>query len=140
MTSNEQIIDQLYASAEGASQDMEKFVSLFSADGYLYDASSQKRFYGKDRGDYIAWFNSVLPDVHRERFNTYVSGDVIVVELAIRGTHKGELAFGNTKLAPTGRSVDMPACDVFHLENGKVKSFHCYTATAVMMQQLTAAD
>jgi ketosteroid isomerase-like protein len=39
-------------------------------------------------------------------------------------------------LAPTGRTIDVPCCDVFHLENGKVTSFHCYNAASVMQQQL----
>jgi hypothetical protein len=28
------------------------------------------------------------------------------------------------------RLSDVPCCDVFHLERGKVTSFHCYNATS----------
>jgi hypothetical protein len=69
-------------------------------------------------------------------FKLYVAGNVVVVELAIRGTHTGALPLPSGSLAPTGRTIDVPCCDVFHLENGKVTSFHCYNAASVMQQQL----
>jgi hypothetical protein len=47
---NEQIIRQLYMSAEGASKDTPKFVSLFAQNGYFYDVSAGKKYYGKDLG------------------------------------------------------------------------------------------
>jgi ketosteroid isomerase-like protein len=29
-----------------------------------------------------------------------------------------------------------PCCDVFHLKDGKVTSFHCYTAATIILGQL----
>jgi len=66
----------------------------------------------------------------------YVVENVVVVELATRGTHKGELPLASGTLAPEGKAIDVPSCDVFHLENGKIKSFHCYNEASVMQQQL----
>jgi predicted ester cyclase len=82
---------------------------------------------------------SAFPDVHRELLNIYVAKNVVVVELAIRGTHKGELTLASGTLAPTGKAIDVPCCDVFHLERGKVFSFHCYNAASKMQQQLGLA-
>jgi predicted ester cyclase len=136
MLRNEEIIRELYAAAEGQGTDIEKFVSLFSEEGYMYDIPSGMKFRGQAIGDSIAGFASAFPDVHRELISIYVVENVVVVELATRGTHKGELALASGTLAPTGKSIDVPSCDVFHLVSGKIISFHCYNAASVMQQQL----
>jgi ketosteroid isomerase-like protein len=136
MLRNEEIIRELYAAAEGQGTDIEKFVSLFSEEGYMYDIPSGIKFRGQAIGDSIAGLASAFPDVHRELISIYVVENVVVVELATRGTHKGELALASGTLAPTGKSIDVPSCDVFHLESGKIISFHCYKAASVMQQQL----
>lgn len=139
MRDNETIIRELYAVAEGDQSNMETFVSAFSDDGYMTDIPAGTTLRGKAIGDYIGALTGAFPDIHRELFNFYVAGNVVVVELAIRGTHKGELSLHSGVLAPTGRTIDVPCCDVFHLEGGKVTSFHCYNAASVMQQQLGIA-
>ena len=136
MNVNEQIIRETCAAAEGQGLDTEKFVSMFSHDGYMWDMASGTKFRGKGIGDSIAGLARAFPDVHRELLSIYVAENVVVVETAIRGTHKGELALASRTLAPTGKAIDVPCCDVFHLENGKVISFHCYNEASVMLQQL----
>ncbi|MGZ3433373.1 MAG: nuclear transport factor 2 family protein [Isosphaeraceae bacterium] len=138
MLRNEEIIRELYAAAEGRGTDIEKFVSLFSEEGYMYDIPSSIKLRGQAIGDSIAGFASAFPDVHRELISIYVVENVVVVELATRGTHKGELALASGTLAPTGKAIDVPSCDVFHLERGKVISFHCYNAVSVLQQQISA--
>jgi len=133
---NEEIIRELYAAAEGPGMDTEKFVSFFSEEGYMYDIPSGTKFRGKAIGDSIAALASAFPDVHRELLSIYVAENVVVVELRIRGTHKGELALGSKTIAPTGMAIDVPCIDVFHLERGKVISFNCYNSASVMQQQL----
>ena len=139
MRDNETIIRELYAVAEGDGFNMETFVSAFSDDGYMTDIPAGATLRGKAIGDYIGALTTAFPDIHRELFQIYVTGDVVVVELAIRGTHKGDLPLPSGILAPTGRTIDVPCCDVFHLENGKVTSFHCYNAASVIQQQLGLA-
>jgi predicted ester cyclase len=136
MLNNEKIIRELCAAAEGQGTDLEKFVSMFSEEGYMWDMASGMKFRGKAIGESIASLVSAFPDVHRELFDIHVAGDVVVVELAIRGTHKGDLPLASGTLAPTGKTINVPSCDVFRLENGKVVSFHCYNEACVMQQQL----
>ncbi|VWX49524.1 ester cyclase [Novosphingobium sp. 9U] len=70
------------------------------------------------------------------RFQLYAEGDVVVVELALQGTHMGDLHLADGTLAPAGKRMDVRCCDVFHLKEGKVTSFHCYNAASVLLQQL----
>ncbi|MEA1651287.1 ester cyclase [Nitrospirillum sp. BR 11164] len=136
MTDNEKIIRELYAAAEGLGTDPKKFVSMFSDDGYMRDVPSSVEFRGEAIGESIAGFAKAFPDVHRELLSIYVAGEVIVVELATRGMHKGELALASGTLAPTGKVIDVPTCDVFHCAGGNVISFHCYNMVSVMQKQL----
>jgi hypothetical protein len=136
MPSNEEIIRELYAAGEGQGMDTQKFVSMFSDEGYMWDMATGMKLRGKAIGDSIASLASAFPDAHRELLSIYVVENVVVVELATRGTHKGDLPLASGTLAPTRKAIDVPSCDVFHLENGKIKSFHCYNEASVMQQQL----
>ena len=136
MLDHENFIRKLYTYAEGQGLDTQKFVSMFSDEGYMLDMASGTKFRGKAIGDSIASLASAFPDVHRELLSIYVAENVVVVETAIRGTHKGELAIGSKTIPPTGMAIDVPCVDVFRLESGKVISFNCYNLPSVMQQQL----
>jgi predicted ester cyclase len=136
MLDNEKSIRKLYSYAEGQGLDTEKFVSMFSDEGYMLDMASGTKFRGKAIGDSIASLASAFPDVHRELLSIYVAENVVVVEIAIRGTHKGQLALASGTLAPTGKTIDVPTCDIYHLEGGKIIAFDCYNLPSAMLRQL----
>ena len=140
MLDHEKFIRKLYSYGEGQGLDTQKFVSMFSDEGYMMDMASGTKFRGKAIGDSIASLARAFPDVHRELLDIYVAENVVVVEIAIRGTHKGEMALASGTLAPTGKVIDVPCCDVYHLEGGKIISFDCYNLPSAMLQQLGAKD
>lgn len=126
MTTNEQIIREVYAAAEGASLDPNRFASLFHDDGYFLDQASGMRWTGDEVRQPIQGTASAFPDMRRELLSFYSAGDAVIVELRLQGTHQGDLMTPNGVVPPTGESFDIPCCDVFHLRDGKVSSFHCY--------------
>lgn len=136
ISANEKIIRDLYASAEANAKDTAHFVSLFAEDGYFWDVSAGQKYYGQDIGLTVDVYAAAFPDMHRELYSLYESGDVIVVELSLNGTHRGDLPMGAGTLPATGKEIHAPCCDVFHLEDGKVKSFHCYVAVPILLGQL----
>ena len=78
-----------------------------------------------------------VPDMHRELFRFYVSGDdIVVVQLALQGTHLGPLSLPEGTIPPTGKRMDAPCCDVFRIANGKIQSFNCYPSGTVIFAQL----
>lgn len=79
---------------------------------------------------------SFWSEPHREIYRFYTKDDVVIVELAPQGTHEGNFYTGGSVRPPTGKKMDSPCCDVFHLKNGKVRSFHCYNLPSVILQQL----
>jgi ketosteroid isomerase-like protein len=139
-TGNEEIIKKLYVAGERPGFDPEKFVSFFSEEGYMWDMASGTKFRGKAIGDSITALAKAFPDVRREIQDIYTTGDVVIVEHRIRGTHAGELALGSKTVASTGKAVDVPSIDVFRLENGKIVAFNCYHLPSVMQKQLGLAD
>jgi hypothetical protein len=77
--------------------------------------------------------------MHRELYDVYVAGargDVVVVELALQGTHDGPLRLPQGILPPTGNRMDAPCCDVFRLKNGRIQLFDCYPSGTVILSQL----
>ena len=134
MTENENLIRKLYAVAE--LKDSSGFASLFSDDGYFWDVSAGAKYYGPDIGKTVDVYATAFSKMHRELEKFYVIGEVVIVELSLNGTHDGPLALGAGTIPASGREIHTPCCDVFHLENGKVKSFHCYTAGTILFGQL----
>lgn len=131
---NEATIRALYQAAEV--KDVEQFKSLFTEDGYFYDVSAGVKYRGEELGRTIDIYGTAFPDMHRELYDLYVTGDVVVVELSLNGTHRGPLVLPAGTIPATGNEMHAPCCDVFHLKEGKVTSFHCYTAATVIFAQL----
>ena len=134
MSNNEQLIRDFYEIAE---RDIPRFHTLFTEDGYFYNVSEGTKFYGKDITATTQAFATAFPDIHRQINAIYATGDVVAVELTLNGTHKGPLHLANGTIIPaTGKEMHAPCADIFHLKDGKVKSFHCYTAATIMLAQL----
>jgi len=138
--SNEQIIRELYQAAE--IQDAKLFTSMFTPDGYFWDVSAGKKYYGEDIGRTVDIYAKAFPDMHRELLKVYPQEDqnLVIVELTLNGTHKGPLELPLGTIPPTGKTMVTPCADIFHLENGKVKSFHCYTAATILFAQIGLLD
>lgn len=139
MQNDHAMIRDLYAAAEGDSLDLATFASFFADNGYVRNVPAEMDFRGKDISFVASGMAAAFPDIHREIFAIYAMDDVVIVELAIRGTHTGPLVTPAGTLPPTGNPVDIPCCDVFRLKDGKVVSFHCYNAASIMQQQLAGA-
>ncbi|SPL62369.1 hypothetical protein OHAE_5437 [Ochrobactrum soli] len=137
MTNHRQTILKLYASAEGNSLDLEAFLSCFAPDGYARNVSAQMDFRGADIAKVAKDMAEGFPDIHREIFSLDVAADTVVVELAIRGTHLGTLMTPQGPLAATGKTINVPCCDVFRMKKGKIAAFHCYNISGIMQHQLS---
>jgi steroid delta-isomerase-like uncharacterized protein len=131
---NEQLIRKLYQVAED--QNIEAFVDLFTEDGVFFDASAGKEYRGADIGRTVAVYAKAFPDMHRELYKFYESGDDVLVELSLNGTHNGPLTLPFGTIPATGKKMSTPCGDFFHIENGKVKIFHCYPSGTVLLEQL----
>lgn len=132
---NEQIIRKAYQIAED--KDIQGWVAAFTEDGTFTDESVGAVYRGPDQlGHVVEMFATVFPDIHRELYQMYSTGDIVVVQLALQGTHLGPLSLPAGTIAATGNRMDAPCCDVFELVDGKIKRFDCYPSAVVILSQL----
>jgi ketosteroid isomerase-like protein len=135
---NEQLIRRLYSLAEATSKDTPKFVSLFAQKGYFYDVAGGQKYYGTDIGLTVDVYAAAFPDMHRKLDSFYFQDNVVIVELSLNGTHEGDLALPAGTIPATGKEIHVPCCDVFHITDEKVASFHCYVAVPILLAQIGA--
>ena len=114
-------------------------MSRFADGGYFYDVSADKKYYGADIGVTVDLYAAAFPDMHRELYSLYFYRNVVIVELSLNGTHRGDLVTAAGTVPATGKEIHAPCCDVFRIENGKVASFHCYLAATIIQAQLGLA-
>jgi ketosteroid isomerase-like protein len=131
---NENAIRAAYQLAE--EKDVDGFVGAFTKDGTFTDNSINVTYRGAEIGDTVVHFAAAFPDMHRELYTFYSTGNTVVVQLALQGTHRGPLHMPGGMIAATGRRMDAPCCDVFELIDGKIKRFDCYPSGTVMLTQL----
>ena len=131
----EEFIRKAYDVAEA--RDIQGWIDCFTPDGVFVDHSVEATYVGPaEVAKPVEWYGAAFSNMHRELYDVYVSGEVVVVELALQGTHDGALHLPFGMLPATGMDMDAPCCDVFHIENGKITSFHCYVAVPIMLAQL----
>ena len=126
-----------YAVAER--KDLDTWISLYTPDGVITDNSTGIITYqnrGRELFDIVANYAAGFSNMHRELYRIYQDGNIVCVQLALQGTHDGPLQFPFGTLAPTGKQMDAPCCDVFELVDGKIKRFDCYPEGSIIFAQL----
>lgn len=132
---NEKIIRNAYQLAED--QDVAGWVAAFTDDGTFTDESIPRTYRGAEElGKTVEVYAKAFPDMHRELGQFYVTGDTVIVQLRLQGTHLGPLELPTGTVPPTGKRMDAPCCDVFELTDGKIKRFDCYAEGSVIVAQL----
>jgi ketosteroid isomerase-like protein len=131
---NEKFVRSVYQIAED--MDIPGFIALFTHDGTFTDESIDVTYRGADVAKPVEIYKTAFPDMHRELYHVYVTGDIVVVQLALQGTQLGPLSLPPGTLTPTGKRMDAPCCDVFELSEGKIKRFDCYPSGSVILTQL----
>jgi steroid delta-isomerase-like uncharacterized protein len=132
---NEQVIRKAYQIAED--KDVAGWIAAFTEDGTFTDESIEVVYRGPaELGKTVEIYATAFPDMHRELFRMYSTGDIVVVQLALQGTHLGPLSLPRGTIPPTGKKMDAPCCDVFEVTDGKIKRFDCYPSGSVVLTQL----
>lgn len=131
----EQIVRNAYQLAED--KDADGFAAAFTEDGVFTDESIEVIYRGPNElGKTVDIYATAFPDMHRELYRFYSIGDIVVVQLALQGTHLGPLALPVGTIPATGKKMNAPCCDVFEISSGKLKRFDCYPSGTVILTQL----
>jgi ketosteroid isomerase-like protein len=138
-TDTEALVRRAYHLAEGDVLDVQGFIDLFAEDGVfngIGGVSGQESYRGEQLGDVVVWMGKLFPDVHRELHRVNVLGDVVAIEVSIRGTFLGPFETPAGVIQPTGAKLDIPTADFWYLRNGKVETFNCHIAFTTLFAQL----
>jgi ketosteroid isomerase-like protein len=134
--SNDNVAAVRSAYAVAERKDLEGWISLFTPDGVFVDNSVGATYRGRALADPVRNYGTAFSNMHRELYHIYADGNVVVVQLALQGAHDGPLQLPFGELPATGKQMDAPCCDVFELEDGKIKRFDCYPEGSIIFAQL----
>ena len=117
-------------------------VSAVLGAGCVYDElATQRRVQGID-DILIAWrgWATALPDSNATFDNVSVSGNTVTLELTWHGAHNGPLQTPTGVLPPSGNTINIRACQVVEVADGKVQAIRHYFDMATLLQQLSALN
>src|SRR5215467_19448 len=137
-TDPESIVHRAYHAAEGNVMDVQGFVKLFADDGVIH--AGVKTFRGEELPYVVYFLSKLAPDIHRELHRVHVVGNVVAVELSIRGTFTGTFDSPAGVIKGNGAKLDVPGGDIWYVENGKITECNCYVSVNVMLEQIGIQD
>jgi steroid delta-isomerase-like uncharacterized protein len=106
----------------------------------VYDeVATHRRVQGIDQV-MTAWrgWATALPDSHASFDAVTSSGNTVTLELTWRGVQTGPLQTPAGTLPPSGRRMEIRACQVVEIADDKVKAIRHYFDLATLLQQLGA--
>jgi SnoaL-like domain len=113
-----------YAVAER--KDLEGWINLFTRDGVFVDNSVGATYRGRTLADPVRNYGTAFSNMNRELYRIYVDGNVVVVQLALQGTHDGPLQLPFGVLPPRVRKWTPRAATC---SNSKMARSNASTAT-----------
>jgi hypothetical protein len=116
-TNNEKIIRDAYQVAEV--KNIPGWIACFTEDGTFTDESIGVTYRGEELGWPVENYAKAFPDMHRELYRFFVTGDTVIVELALQGTHKGPLALPFGSIPLRGREWMRPVAMCFAYKTAK---------------------
>jgi steroid delta-isomerase-like uncharacterized protein len=81
-------------------------------------------------------FAQAFPDSRLEVRSITEDGDRVIVEGAYTGTHTGPMASPQGEVPPTGRTLNLPYCDVFEVIAGRIATHRVYYDQMAFAAQL----
>jgi len=81
-------------------------------------------------------FHRAFPDGRLESRGAIESGDIAIAEGIFSGTHTGPLEGPAGTVPPTGKSLELPFCDVFRIADGKIVEHRVYYDQMAFLGQL----
>ena len=85
-----------------------------------------------------AWkgWAAAFPDSKATFEAAHVSGNTVILEVTWRGTQSGPLRTPTGDIPATGKKIEMRACQVVDIADGKARGIRQYFDMATMMTQL----
>lgn len=119
--------------------DQQRFRSSLSADAVYREHATGREVQGADEVTKVSFaWRDAFPDARGEVTNAFAAGDQVALQLTWTGTQKGDLVSPAGTIPATGKQVNIPACQVITLRDGKVARTDHYFDLTTMLTQLGA--
>jgi steroid delta-isomerase-like uncharacterized protein len=114
--------------------DLEGVLRTFGDAARYDDEAWDEHHHGPDGvRNFYQQLMSAIPDLAIDVQNRHITGEAILVEVVIRGTHLGAWR----GLPPTGRSIQFPLCGIYTFDaNDRLAGERIYYDRATVLRQL----
>ena len=130
-------LTELYNNRHSDSEWLEKSGAAFADDSTFINVPLGMTLPGAEGyKQFVKFFAEAFPDSTVEITNLFATEDQVVLEYTGRGNNTGPLRLPMGDVPPTGRRGELRICDVSHIRNGKIVSYHSYYDTMTLLQQL----
>jgi steroid delta-isomerase-like uncharacterized protein len=117
----------------------DKMKAVFAEGGVYDEKGTGRRIQGI--GQIIEAFQGwakAIPDSKATFVAEYASGDTVVLEVVWKGVHGGPLQTRTGTIPASNKRIEVPACQVFKVEGGKIQSFTHYFDMVTLLTQIGA--
>jgi steroid delta-isomerase-like uncharacterized protein len=118
-------------------RNFEGVADLFAEDAEITSVATGDSYRGRE--GYLqfarAWA-AAFPDLRVEVVRYEMTERWVLAEYVFRGTHTGALITGSGFVPPTWAQIDLPLCDTFQLQDGRVTRMQTYFDSATMLRQM----
>ena len=134
-TSTESLVRSLYDIFNDRAFDR---IAQYVTDDYtVRNVATGDTFKGADGySQFMQGWAEAFPDANVEIVSVMAGENGASVEFIGRGTQTGTFHTPMGDIPPTGKSVEVPFCDVHQIRDGKVTESHMYFDAATIMRQL----
>jgi steroid delta-isomerase-like uncharacterized protein len=117
-----------------------KVQSLFSPEGVYDEKATHRRIQGVSK-IIEAWqgWATAIPDSKATFVREIASGDTAILEVVWKGKHTGPLRTPAGVIAASQKPIEVPACQLIQVKEGKVASFTHYFDFLTLLRQIGAA-
>jgi steroid delta-isomerase-like uncharacterized protein len=131
------IIDTAKAATVGYNnKDWAAVKAVMTADCVYDEVATQRNVKGVDQVLEV-WkgWAAAMPDSRATFERAMAVDNTVVLEVTWRGTHTGPLQTPKGPIAPTGRKIELRACQIMELAGDKVQTMRQYFDMATLLQQ-----
>jgi steroid delta-isomerase-like uncharacterized protein len=110
---------------------------LLAADAVYDEKATSRRLEGSGQIiEALEGWAQAFPDSKGTFIREFVSNDSVVLELVWKGVHTGPLQTPTGAIAASNKPIEVPACEIFQVEGGKVRSATHYFDMLTLLNQI----
>jgi steroid delta-isomerase-like uncharacterized protein len=117
--------------------DVEAALALATADVEIVNVGWNVTYRGHDGfREFMQGWKTLDPNARVRVVRQLAGPDGVTNEAVFEATHVGPLRTPAGEIAPTGKTIALPICEVWHVRDGKLTSLHNYADGVTIMAQL----